>query len=113
MMDMWTFIENNYSVLQTIKLWNEYCKAVGRTDIIYKMKDFEILHGDSFKVIFPQIAYFDATDKYFVRFYDNTIYSFRNASEALEETVEYNTLSKYYNEHPYDDKMKKYVEENS
>lgn len=112
-MHIWGFIKNNYSVSQTIKMWNEYCKAVGRTDIIYEMKDFEILHGDSFKVIFPQIAYFNSTDKYFVRFYNNTIYSFTTATEAIEETVDYNAISEYYLEHPYDDAMSQYIKKNS
>lgn len=105
-MNIWGFIKNNYSRIQTIELWNNYCKAIGRIDIIYKLEDINLTPID-------RLEYYNPTDKYFARTYNSVIYTYATAIKAIENVINIKHLSDYCKNHPCDDKMKKYIEENS
>lgn len=108
------FIRDNYSRSDIISFWNKYCKAeIISSEIIYPMEQFTSIFGDNFQVISPKLLEFSTYDKYFRESDNGFIYSYFNEEEVFDKVIDFYDLLPWLIENPQDDKMKKYIEENS
>ena len=108
------FIRDNYSRSDIISFWNKYCEAENiSSEIIYPMEQFTATFGDSFQIIFPKLIEFSTYDKYFRESDNGFIYSYCNEEEVFDKVIDSYDLLPWLIENPQDDKMKKYIEENS
>lgn len=108
------FIRDNYSHSDIISFWNKYCKAEAiPSEIIYSMEQFTSMFGDDFQVISSKLLEFSTYDKYFRESDNGFIYSYYNEEEVFDKVIDFYDLLPWLIENPQDDKMKKYIEENS
>lgn len=107
------FLRDNYSHSDYIKFWNKYCESEGnKGEIIYPMKQFTAMFGDSFQDIYPRIVRFSANDKYFQETDTGVIYTYKNELHVIDKVINLYDLLYWLVENPQDDKMKVYIEEN-
>lgn len=77
------------------------------------MEQFTATFGDNFQTIFPKLIEFSTYDEYFRESDNGFIYSYFNEEEVFDKVIDFYDLLPWLVKNPQDDKMKKYIEENS